>query len=451
MKRYDSYKDSGVEWIGKIPSGWKRTKLHILKCSGEIDYQDGNHGSVHPKSEDFIENGIPFLRPTDVFQNYISKEKLKYIPEEYVKKLRIGFTKQGDIIFVNRGNIGTTTILTGFENFTNVIINPQLTYIRTKEKLVNSNYLFYQTQSDVFQSNRDLKLGNGSVLNFLGLSDLGDYEMVIPPLSEQQQIVSFLDTKTSLIDSLIEKTQRKIELLKEKRTSLINEVVTKGLNPNVEMKDSGVEWIGEIPSGWEFVRIGHLNRVVRGGSPRPSGDPRFFNGDFIHWITVKDITSKTGKYVTTTDTKLTEEGMKQSRVLEPETLVLTNSGVTLGIPGILKIRGCINDGSVSFLDMSPKIERDYLYYFWTTQTELLLEQQSGYGQPNLNIEIVSNVRLPLPPLSEQQQIVEYLDEQTQLMDKTISIEEKRIELLKEYRQSLISEVVTGKLKVTTDE
>jgi restriction endonuclease S subunit len=124
-------------------------------------------------------------------------------------------------------------------------------------------------------------------------------EIPIPPLSEQQQIVSFLDTKTSLIDSLIEKTQRKIELLKEKRTSLINEVVTKGLNPNVEMKDSGVEWIGEIPSHWE----------------------------------------------------------------------------------------------------------------------------------------------------EQQQIVEYLDEQTQLIDKTISIEEKRIELLKEYRQSLISEVVTGKRKV----
>jgi len=215
----------------------------------------------------------------------------------------------------------------------------------------------------------------------------------------------------------------------------------------VELKDSGVEWIGEIPSHWDFVRVGHYTNVVRGGSPRPSGDPRFFNGDFIHWITVKDITSKKDKYVIDTLSKLTKDGMKQSRVLEPETLVLTNSGVTLGVPGILKIKGCINDGSVGFLDLSDKIERDFLYYFWTTQTKLLLEQQSGYGQPNLNIEIVSNVRFPLPPKQEQQQIVDFLDKKTNLIDTTISREQKRIELLKEYRQSLISNVVTGKIKV----
>jgi type I restriction enzyme S subunit len=213
------------------------------------------------------------------------------------------------------------------------------------------------------------------------------------------------------------------------------------------MKDSGVEWIGEIPGHWDFVKVGHYSLVVRGGSPRPSGDPKYFNGDFIHWITVKDITSKSDKYVITTDSKLTEEGMKQSRVLEPETLVLTNSGVTLGVPGILKIKGCINDGSVGFLNLSSKVERDFLYYFWTTQTKLLLEQQSGYGQPNLNIDIVSNIRFPLPPITEQQQIVSYLDEHTQLIDKTISVEERRIDTLKEYRQSLISEVVTGKRKV----
>ena len=144
---------------------------------------------------------------------------------------------------------------------------------------------------------------------------------------------------------------------------------------------------------------------------------------------------------------LTAEGMKQSRVLEPETLVLTNSGVTLGVPGILKIRGCINDGSVAFLEISKKVLRDFLYYFFITQTKLLLEQQSGYGQPNLNTDIVSNLRFPLPPLIEQQSIVTYLDEQTQLIDTTLQQEEQKIELLKEYRQSLISNVVTGKVCV----
>ena len=430
MNKYNSYKDSGVEWIGEIPSHWTKSKLKFVSeivtgntpPTKDIDnYEGGEHLWVKP-------NEIKGLKPTnDTNQKLTEKGKSlsRVLPPFSVLVNGIG----------RIGEFGHS------EKY--VSTNQQINSIVYNHKVDKRFGLFHTSMmKEGFLSNSEKV-----VVPILNKTKQENLEFVLPPLSEQQQIVSFLDTKTSHLDSLIEKTQRKIELLKEKRTTLINEVVTKGLNHNVEMKDSGVEWIGEIPSGWEFVRIGHLNRVVRGGSPRPSGDPRFFNGDFIHWITVKDITSKIGKYVTTTDTKLTEEGMKQSRVLEPETLVLTNSGVTLGIPGILKIRGCINDGSVSFLDMSPKIERDYLYYFWTTQTELLLEQQSGYGQPNLNIEIVSNVRFPLPPLSEQQQIVEYLDTQTGLVDKTISIEEKRVELLKEYRQSLISEVVTGKRKV----
>ena len=439
MRRYDTYKDSGVEWLGEIPSHWRKSKFKFVS-----DLYTGNSLNDSQKLQYESENldDIPYVSSKDIdveFQTVNYNNGLR-IPREN-NPLKIS-PKGSFLMVIEGGSSGRKKVYLEQD----VCFVNKLCSFNSRE---NNKFQYYFIQSSNYQDK--FKLSMSGLIGGVSISNLKDFELTLPPLPEQQQIVSFLDTKTSLIDSLIEKTQRKIELLKEKRTSLINEVVTKGLNPNVEMKDSGVEWIGEIPSGWEFVRIGHLNRVVRGGSPRPSGDPRFFNGDFIHWITVKDITSKTGKYVTTTDTKLTEEGMKQSRVLEPETLVLTNSGVTLGIPGILKIRGCINDGSVSFLDMSPKIERDYLYYFWTTQTELLLEQQSGYGQPNLNIEIVSNVRLPLPPLSEQQQIVEYLDEQTQLMDKTISIEEKRIELLKEYRQSLISEVVTGKLKVTTDE
>ena len=443
MKRYDSYKDSGVKWIGEIPSNWEKSRIRMV---GDL-----YGGLTKKKGSDFNDDDNPSNKPfvpfTNIFNNtYISKDHFQYVNvEENENQNRV---LKNDLFFLMSSesyeDLGKCSIL--LDDVEELYLNSFCKGFRIKDSKVYPLFLNYQLLGSLHKEMISVE-GNGFTRINLRQDRLLDIPVFIPPLSEQQQIVSFLDIKTSLIDSLIEKTQRKIELLKEQRTSLINEVVTKGLNTNVEMKDSGFEWIGKIPSHWEFVKIGHLNRVVRGGSPRPSGDPRFFNGDFIHWITVKDITSKTGKYVTTTDTKLTEEGMKQSRVLEPETLVLTNSGVTLGIPGILKIRGCINDGSVGFLDMSPKIERDYLYYFWTTQTELLLEQQSGYGQPNLNIEIVSNVRFPLPPLSEQQQIVEYLDEQTQKIDKTISIEEKRIQLLKEYKQSLISEVVTGKKRV----
>jgi type I restriction enzyme S subunit len=287
----------------------------------------------------------------------------------------------------------------------------------------------------------------GTTRQIIGRDVFNNIRVVLPPISEQQKIVSFLDTKTSKIDELILKKQRKIELLTEYRTSLINKVVTKGLNPNVEMKDSGVEWIGEIPSHWEKIKLGHYTIIVRGGSPRPSGDPRYFNGDFIPWITVGDVTNSEGKFLVKTETFLTEEGMNNSRVLESETLVISNSGATLGVPKILKIKGCINDGSVGFPEINDKLKRDFLYYFFVSQTLLLRKQQSGYGQPNLNTEIISNIRLPLPPLSEQHEIVSYLDVQTEKIDSSIQLEKMKIKLLKEYRQSLISEVVTGKIKV----
>lgn len=416
MVKYDSYKDSRVEWIGEIPKHWDLTRLKFLCsiCTG------------NKNTEDNIEDGLyPF---------FVRSPKVERINT---------YSFDGESVLTVGDGVGTGKV---FHYIDGKFDFHQRVYKFSDFRKVNGKFFFWFIKNNFIyvSENQNSK----STVDSLRLPLIQNFTFVVPPLPEQHQIVQYLDTKTTQIDSLIQKTQEKINLLREKRTSLINHTVTKGLNPDVEMKDSGVEWIGEIPKHWDFVKVGHYTQIVRGGSPRPSGDPRFFDGDFIHWITVKEVTNKTGKYITTTDTKLTEEGMKQSRVLEPETLVLSNSGVTLGIPGILKIKGCINDGSVGFSSISPKVERDFLYYFWTTQTKLLLEQQSGYGQPNLNTDIISNVRFPLPPQNEQQQIVEYLDNQTQLLDTLIQKEEKRVELLKEYRQTLISDVVTGKIKVT---
>lgn len=215
-------------------------------------------------------------------------------------------------------------------------------------------------------------------------------------------------------------------------------------------KPSHIDWIGNIPQHWEIIKLGHYTYIVRGASPRPAGDPNLFEGDFIHWITVKEITNGSGKYVTSTDTFLTEEGMKQSRIVEPETLVISNSGATLGVPKILKIKGCINDGSVAFTSIKEKLYRDYTYYFLFSQTELLREQQSGYGQPNLNTDIIANIKLPLPPISEQQAIAIYLDQKTALIDELIAKKQRKIDLLKEQRTAIINHAVTKGLNPNVD-
>lgn len=433
MKLYSSYKNSGVEWIGEIPTHWNNSKI---KYETVVPVQYG----INTSSESYVDEGIRFIRTTDITEDGKLLDEGVYLKPYSVEE--IYKTKRNDLLISRSGTLGRAY---------HHRVEDELTYGGYLVRFnfgndTKSRFVFYFTKSKNFEDWLSLNTIQSTIGNVNG-QKYSNLSLPFSPNSEQQQIVSFLDDKTQKIDELIEKSEKKIELLKEKRTSLINHCVTKGLNPNVETKDSGVEWIGEIPKDWGFVKVGHYTNVVRGGSPRPSGDSRFFNGDFIHWITVKDISNPNGKYVQTTETYLTKEGKKQSRVLEPETLVLTNSGATLGIPKILKIKGCINDGSVGFLNVSEKVYRDYLYYFFTTQTSLLLEQQSGYGQPNLNIEIVSNIKFPLPPVLEQSQIVDYLDTKTKETDTIIDKETRRIELLKEYRQSLISEVVTGKIDV----
>jgi type I restriction enzyme S subunit len=424
MNKYPKYKSSGVEWIGEIPEHW-----NLIRLKNEYKIQKGRIPKI--VFEDYSEGLVPYLS-MDVLRgsetnDFVSSDDGVYVNNGQVLILWDG-SNSGEIIKVDKEGILSSTM--GVMN-------------KIGDRL-NEDFSYYQLKSYEPEIRNNT---NGMGIPHVDGSYVRSLSLFVPPHTEQQQIVQFLDEKTDVIDKLISTKERKIELLKQQRTSLINEVITKGLNPKVKMKYSGVEWIGEIPEHWKFIKIGHYTRIVRGGSPRPSGDPKYFNGDFIPWITVGEVTNSVGKYILSTETMLTEEGMKQSRVIEPDTLLLSNSGATLGVPKFTKIKGCINDGSVGFLDIKNEIVHDYLYYFLTTQTELLREQQSGYGQPNLNIDIVSNIKLPLPPINEQEQIVGHLDNLIKEMDDLVSMEQNKIDLLKEYRQSLISEVITGKIDV----
>lgn len=440
MKKYEKYQVTGSEWFEEIPEQWEIRRLATLGM-----FSKGNG----IKKDEILECGKPCIRYGEIYTKY---DRIVNIPISFISEETSHNCEKilkGDILFTGSGetaeDIGKSLVYMGEEE---CFAGGDIIILRLK-KAVDPVFLSYIMNCHYVVTQKSI-IGKGEIIVHIYSKDLKELILVMPPLSDQNQIVKYLDQKTSIIENLIQQKFKKIELLKEHRTSIINQAVTKGLNSEVKMKDSGVEWIGNIPSHWKFVKVGHYTSVVRGGSPRPAGDPRFFEGDFIHWITVKEITSKEGKYITNTESMLTEEGMKQSRVLESETLVLSNSGATLGVPGILKIRGCINDGSVAFVRISQLLKRDFLFYFWLTQTDHLREQQSGFGQPNLNIEIVANVKFPLPPVSEQIQIVEYLDKKTSEIDKQVDLENRKIDLLKEYRQSLISEVVTGKIDVRTN-
>ena len=240
MERYDSYKDSGVDWIGEIPSHWSLKRLSWVASTGS--------GTTPKSSNDSYYSGgtINWLITGDLNDDVVLDTSKKITPKA-LEECRLNTYPMGSIVVAMYGaTIGKLCQL-GVETTVN-----QACCVLSSFKGILPKQVFYR-----ILSSRDylLFLGDGGGQPNISQEDVRSLQIPIPPLLEQEQIVAYLDRKTTLIDSLIEKTVRKIELLKEKRTSLINEVVTKGLNPDVEMKESGVEWIGEIPSHWSLKRL----------------------------------------------------------------------------------------------------------------------------------------------------------------------------------------------------
>jgi type I restriction enzyme S subunit len=438
MERYDSYKDSKVEWLGDIPSHWTNLKLGYL---GKL--KSGNGFSNRLQGRD---NGdYPFFKVSDtnnlgndVFlkesNNYVSEDD--YLIEKWFlfPKNTIVFPKIGMVLLMNKRRILDQSSFID-NNMMGFIPNGKLNY----------KYGYYYLTKVDFKD----YCSDGTVPS-IGEFQINPIKFPLPPLFEQQQIVSYLDTKTSLTDSLIEKTQRKIELLKKKRTSLINEVVTKGLNPNVEMKYSGVEWIGEIPSRWETKKLKHISDV------RPSNVDKHIYEDEIQ-VHLCNYTDVYYNEIINSNTNLKKGSCNENEYekfkLEKGDVIITKDSETpddIGIPVYVEetLENVVCGYHLTMIKPISVTGKFIFRFIECDRTRRYFELSSnGVTRFGLGKSSIENLVLPIPSETEQQQIVEYLDEQTQIIDKTISIEEKRIELLKEYRQSLISEVVTGKRKV----
>ncbi len=234
-----------------------------------------------------------------------------------------------------------------------------------------------------------------------------------------------------------------IDLLKEKRQALISHAVTKGLDPDAPMKDSGVEWLGEVPEGWNVKAIKWISPVQRGASPRPIDDPRYFDDDGEYaWVRIADVSSSDGVLLETTQ-RLSDLGNSLSVKLEPGQLFVSIAG-TVGKPCITAIKACIHDGFVYFphLPINPK----FLFRLFEAGT-----CYAGLGkmgtQLNLNTDTIGAIRIALPPPKELREVLTFLDLETARIDSLIAAAEKAITLAQERRSALISAAVTGKIDV----
>jgi type I restriction enzyme S subunit len=414
--KYSKYKPSGVEWIGDIPSHWiiKKMKYFVKICNGS-DYKDF-----------VLENGgFPVYGTGGVFSR---SSKFLY------DKISVLLGRKGS---VDKPQIVTEPFWTS-----------DTTYYTEIKDNVSPYYFFYL----VCQIRFDLYI-YGSTIPSMTKSVYDDMLFPYPPFLEQTQIVQYLDRRTHEIDKLIGLTEKKIELLKLKRTSLINTVVTKGLNPNMELKDSGVEWIGEIPSHWKIGKFRFYVNLRHGFQFR-DGD---FTNDGIKIIKI---------------TQLHREGyldISSCSFIEPSRLknftdILIKEGdilmcLTGGTIGKIIRVGKVNEPLLQnyrvghFSPKNIEIIDDYLFYLMSSNviTGQIFFDVRETGQPNIGLEDFNRMKICIPTISEQESIVKYLEDHTKEIDELISLEQRRIDTLKEFRQSLISEVVTGKVRVCEED
>jgi type I restriction enzyme S subunit len=429
MKHYDSYKDSGIEWIGEIPRHWEVKRFK--DCHHEVDDIVGS---------DWSKYSLLSLTKNGVVKRDIESGIGKF-PESFETYKKVGFN---DLIFCLY-DIEETPRTVGLSKL-NGMITGSYKIIKSINVIPEYTYYVYLTIDD----SKGLKPYYTGLRNTVRTDTFNSIKYILPPLSEQEQIVSYLDDKTTKIDELIQKKLRKIDLLKEYRTSLINTVVTKGLNPDVPMKDSGLEWIGEIPSHWEISRFKYKSVLPLQYGLNTSSDNYIEEG--IRFVRITDISEDSlliednGKYLDVKD-------VPQEYFLNKYDVLFCRSGHTVGksyfhlLDGNYTSGGYLvrlNFGSYVESKFVIYISKTYYYWDWIRLNTIVSTIE------NVNGEKYNNFTFPIPPLSEQEQIVSYLDEKTSQIDKTIDIEKKKIQLLKEYRQSLISNVVTGKIKVVSE-
>lgn len=442
---YPEYKDSGVQWLGRVPVHWQSVCLKWIS--------QRYAGGTPDKSNDayWDEGDIPWLNSGSVNDGYITEPSAFITPEGFANSSAKWIPATALVMaLAGQGKTKGMVAQLGIR----ATCNQSMAAIIPNDEFA-PRFLYWWLVSN-YQNIRNM--AGGEQRDGLNLDLLGAIPCPLIPLREQTAIADFLDRDTGRIDTLVAKKRRLIALLKEKRTALISRTVTRGLpdaaacefglEPHARFRDSDIEWLGELPEGWEVKKLGHLSVIVRGASPRPAGDPRYFDGDYIPWITVGEVTKDTNVFLESTESMLTEEGASCSRTIASGILVITNSGATLGVPKILKFTGCANDGIVAFENMSEKVDIYFVYYFLTSITTNLRNRlKQGGGQPNLNTDLIKAISIPFPSKAEQTAIAAYLDRETAKIDRLVEKVDAAIARLHEYRTALITAAVTGKIDV----
>ena len=410
MRRYESYKDSGVEWLGEVPSHWELGRISTYFTERRTKVSDKDYPAL-------------------------SVTKLGVFPQwENVAKTNDGdnrkLAKKGDFVINSRSDRkGSSGIAKqdGSVSLINIVLQP---------KKINSVYSEYLFKSYSFIE-EFYRVGHGIVADLwtTRFEDIKNSLIIFPPLSEQQKIAQFLDDKIAKIDQAVDLAEKQIALLKEHKQILIQNAVTRGLNPDVPLKDSGVEWIGQVPEHWEVKKLKFVLTLSNKKEESKNSNKRY--------IGMENIESFTGKI---NDIPLIAEGIANS--FYKDEILFGKLRPYLAKSYLADFDGICSTEFLVYRSTKVLNNRFALNIFLSYGfIDAVNASTYGSKMPRDNAEFISNMFLAIPPLYEQKQIIDYLDKQTAKIDQAIALKTAHIEKLKEYKSVLINDVVTGKVRV----
>ena len=427
MQQYDSYKDSGVQWLGKIPSHWEMKRWRFLLTENKV------------KNTDCKEKIQLQFKYGDIVRKASQDEDADML--ETISKYTV---VKPDDIMINGLNLNYD------------FISQRVAQVR-EQGVITSAYVSLRPTSlacsryyTYFLKSMDFKkmfhgMGTGIRLT-LSYNELKNQFIPFPSIEEQQAIAAYLDEQTSKIDTAIAQQQKMIDLLNERKQIIINRAVTKGLNPNAKMKDSGVEWIGEVNFSWKLYRLKHLlssNLMYGANESAESDDP-----SYPRYIRITDI-DENGKLKPDTFRSLPPV-KAEPYLLKKGDVLFARSGATAGKTFLFSedFQACFA-GYLIKAQLSEQLLPQYLMYF--THSGIYDNWRKGIfiqaTIQNIGADKYANLQIPLPTIEEQKEIISYLDEETSKIDKVLNTYKSQISLLQERKQIIINEVVTGKVKV----
>lgn len=445
MKQYDSYKDSGVEWIGKIPSHWEVCRLkNYCSLSGRIGWNGLRSEEFQQESYAYLVTGQDFIKADIDWESCYQIDKDRYDEDPFIQ------LKNGDLLITKDGTIGKIAKVSGLDK--PACLNSGIFVMKQKKDVFAQNYLYWMLVSSLLKDYNSYT-SSGTTILHLYQNVFEKMPMVVPSFNEQEAIANYLDKKCDEIDKAIATQEKRVELLKELRQNIITQAVTRGINPDAPLKDSGVEWIKEIPSHWKSVPIKYSVE-----SPYNS----FIDGD---WIESNVIVSDGIRYLTTGNVgalKYKEQGsgfISESTFKElncsevfPGDILISRLNEPIGRACIvpdLGYRIVVAVDNVIYRPDTNLYDKQFLVYQMNCKpyADTANFIARGSTMSRVSRTTLGNFKLVIPPLDEQKKIVVYLNKKCDEIERSIEKAEHQIELLQELKQSIITEVVTGKRKV----